>query len=74
MAPTAISSGLEKLQQTLDGSIEGRKAADLAKDTRDYHDKNSVITTDYGVKQWNTGTLRCQWLIILRSHLKFTLY
>lgn len=54
MAPTAISSGLEKLQETLDGSLEGRKLATIAKDTKDYHDPNNVITTDYGVKQWNT--------------------
>lgn len=54
MAPTAISSGLERLQETLDGTLEGRKLATIAKDTKNYHDPNNVITTDYGVKQWNT--------------------
>lgn len=55
MAAKAVNSGLEKLQETLDGSLEGRKVADLAKDTKDYHDPKNRITTDYGVKQWNTG-------------------
>lgn len=55
MTSTAISSGLEKLQETLDGSLEGLKLANLAKDTKDYHDKNNRIATDYGVKQANTG-------------------
>lgn len=54
MAPTAISSGLEKLQETLNGSLEGQKLANIAKDTKNYHDPKNVITTDYGVKQWNT--------------------
>lgn len=54
MASNPISTGLEKLQATLDGSLEGRKVADLARDTKDYHDPKNRITTDYGVKQWNT--------------------
>ncbi|KAK4895490.1 catalase 1 [Elasticomyces elasticus] len=54
MAPSAISTGLEKLQETLNGSPEGRKVADLARDTKDYHDPSARITTDYGVKQTNT--------------------
>lgn len=54
MASQAISTGLEKVQQTLDGSLEGQKLADLRRDMKDYHDPKNVITTDYGVKQWNT--------------------
>ena len=57
-ASKAISSGLEKLQQTLDGSPEGIKTRDLAKTTKNVHDENAVIATDYGVKQSNTGKLR----------------
>lgn len=60
MSPSAaqtVSSGLNKLQQTINGSVEGQKIADLAKDTRDYHDPANRITTDYGVKQNNTGEL-----------------
>lgn len=49
-----ISSGLEKLQQQFDGSLEGQKVADLARDTVDYHDPQNRITTDFGVKQNNT--------------------
>jgi catalase len=54
-AAQTISSGLEKLQQTLNGSAEGQKVVDLARDTRDYHDPSNRLTTDYGVKQNNTG-------------------
>ena len=55
MASQQISSGLEKLQSTLDGSVEGAKVADLKRDTKDYHDPKNRLTTDYGVKQENTG-------------------
>lgn len=55
MASYAISTGLEKLQETLDGSLEGQKLANLGKDMKDVTDPNSRITTDYGVKQSNTG-------------------
>lgn len=54
MAPSVFASGLEKLQEQLDGSAEGRKVAQLAKDTQDYHDPKNRLTTDYGVKQSNT--------------------
>lgn len=56
MASNLVSSGLEKLQERLDGSIEGSKLSDLRKDLKDYHDPQNRITTDYGVKQSNTGT------------------
>ena len=46
----SFSNGLEKL-----GLGAGdKKAADLQKDTVDYHAKGNVITTDFGVKQANT--------------------
>lgn len=54
MASSVISSGLEKVQQQLGGSLEGQKAAQLANNTKDYHDPKNRITTDYGVKQNNT--------------------
>lgn len=60
MASGHISSGLEKLQKTLDGTVEGVKLADLRRDTKDYHDPNNRLTTDYGVKQANTGKLPIQ--------------
>ena len=64
MAPSAISTGLEKLQETLDGSPEGRKVADMAKDTKNYHDPQNRITTDYGVKLTNTGAQVCHYTIV----------
>jgi len=56
MASSAISTGLEKVQETLNGSLEGKKVADMAKDTKNVHDPSARITTDYGVKQTNTGS------------------
>jgi catalase len=47
----SLSNGLEKLGL---GAAGDKKAADLQKDTVDYHAKGNVITTDYGVKQSNT--------------------
>jgi len=65
MAPSAVSSGLEKLQEKLDGSLEGQKLANLASDTKDYHDPKNRITTDYGVKQTNTD----DWLkVVTEDH------
>jgi hypothetical protein len=60
MAAKAVNSGLEKLQEILDGSLAGQTVADLVKntkDTKDYHDPKNRITTDYCVKQWNTDML-----------------
>lgn len=54
MAPGALSTGLEKLQDTLEGTTEGVKVAQLQKDMKDYHDPKARLTTDYGVKQQNT--------------------
>jgi catalase len=54
MASNHISTGLDKLQETLNGSLEGQKLANLRRDVRDYNDPKNRITTDYGVKQSNT--------------------
>jgi len=54
MAPSVISSGIEKLQESMNGSLEGRKLADLGKDMKNVHDPKNRITTDYGVTQSNT--------------------
>lgn len=54
MASSAISTGVEKLQETLNGSQEGVKLASMAKDMKNVHDPQNRITTDYGVKQTNT--------------------
>jgi catalase len=67
MASYAISTGLEKLQETLNGSLEGQKLANLRKDMKDVTDPNNRITTDYGVKQFNTGK-RSSLLRVLRPH------
>lgn len=56
MAQSMVSDGLAKIQQTLNGSAsDNPKIADLAVDTKDVHDKSARITTDYGVRQNNTG-------------------
>lgn len=55
MAAQSLSAGLEKLQQTVNGGAEGAKVQDLARDTKDVHDPNARLTTDYGVRQSNTG-------------------
>lgn len=64
-----ISSGLEKLQKTLDGTVEGVKVADLGRDTKDYHDPKNRLTTDYGVKQNNTGTVFSKLSVAFDTHI-----
>ncbi|KAI7458769.1 Catalase-1 [Hortaea werneckii] len=54
MAPSAISAGAEKLQKHLDGSLGGKKMADMAHNMKDVHDPKNRITTDFGVTQHNT--------------------
>ena len=49
---STINNGLEKLG--LNGVAADKKAADLQKDTVDYHAAGNVITTHFGVKQSNT--------------------
>ncbi|KAK5129282.1 catalase A [Meristemomyces frigidus] len=51
-----IRSGVEKLQESFDGSLEGKKIQQLAANTKDVHDPKNRITTDYGVTQSNTDT------------------
>jgi len=55
MAPSAISAVGEKLQETLNGATENPKVASMSKDYKNVHDPSARITTDYGVKQSNTG-------------------
>ncbi|KAK3672824.1 hypothetical protein LTR78_007410 [Recurvomyces mirabilis] len=47
MASSTISTGLEKVQETLNGSSEGKKGADVAEDMKNVHDVNARITTDH---------------------------
>jgi catalase len=54
MASTILSS----ISNTAKGAMSSersKKVQQLAADTKDVHDKNNRITTDYGVKQTNTG-------------------
>ncbi|KXS96488.1 hypothetical protein AC578_6304 [Pseudocercospora eumusae] len=55
MASQTLSTGLERLQQTVHGGPENAKLQDITRDTRDVHDPKFQLTTDYGVKQSNTG-------------------
>lgn len=57
MASHTLSSGLEMLQQTVNGGAQSAKVQDMARNTRDVHDPNAKLTTDYGVKHSNTGML-----------------
>jgi catalase len=52
MAQSILATGAEKLQQSLS---EGGKVGQLASVTKDVNEKAARITTDYGVKQTNTG-------------------
>ena len=49
-----ISSGLNQVQQSLNGSSSDAKADQLAAHTVDYHDPKVKMTTDYGVKVSDT--------------------
>ena len=51
----AIRSGVGKLQETLNGSIEDKKLQQMAQNMKDVHDPKNRITTDYGITQSNTG-------------------
>ena len=55
MAPSALANGLGKASTAVTDTVEGGKQADLARNTKQVDDPNNRITTDYGVKQWNTG-------------------
>ncbi|KAF2766187.1 CAT2 catalase [Teratosphaeria nubilosa] len=55
MATSAINNGLEKLQQATNvHGTESVKINDLAQETKNYHDPNNRITTDFGTVQSNT--------------------
>lgn len=54
MAANTISTGLEKLQETLNGSAEGKKVAQIAQSSVNYHDESNRLTTDAGVKVHDT--------------------
>ncbi|EMC98652.1 hypothetical protein BAUCODRAFT_30922 [Baudoinia panamericana UAMH 10762] len=64
MAQSVLRNGVEKLSEALDGSTQGQKLRDMAKDMKDYHDPNARLTTDYGVKQTNTD----DWLKIVNEN------
>lgn len=73
MAPSAVANGLAKAQEAINGSSEGGKIGDLQKDMKDVNDPKYRITTDYGVKQWNTGLLRSStYLAIFIDSLQMT--
>src|ERR1051326_5260133 len=52
MVQKTLANPLQAATDTMDGT--NAKIRDLQADTKDYHDKNNRITTDYGVKQTNT--------------------
>ena len=52
MASTILASASDKVK-TMTGE-RNQKVADLARDTKDVHDKSYKITSDFGVKQTNT--------------------
>lgn len=54
MAQELLTTGLNKVKETLSGGTESTKIAQLAADTSDVMDKNARIASDYGVLQNNT--------------------
>lgn len=59
MASEILASATEKVKDTMSGQ-SSKKTTDLQKSTKDVHDKNWRITSDYGVKQANTD----EWLTV----------
>ncbi|KAF2787870.1 catalase-domain-containing protein [Melanomma pulvis-pyrius CBS 109.77] len=59
MASEILASATEKVKDTMSGQ-SSKKTTDLQKNTKDVHDKNWRITSDYGVKQANTD----EWLTV----------
>lgn len=53
MASKVLSAGMEKAQEAFGGE-KGAKIRDLERDTKNVHDPNNRITSDWGVKQTNT--------------------
>lgn len=62
MASKVLSAGMEKAQVTLGGE-KGAKIRDLERDTKNVHDPNNRITSDWGVKQTNTD----DWLKVVNE-------
>lgn len=62
MASQILSSGIGKAQQAMAGE-KGAKVIQLSNVTKDVHDKNARITSDFGVKQSNTD----DWLRIVNE-------
>jgi hypothetical protein len=48
-------NGVHKIANGVNGQQEIKKHEDLARDMKDYNDPSYRITSDYGVKQTNTG-------------------
>lgn len=53
MASQILSSGIGKAQQAMAGE-KGAKVVQLSNVTKDVHNENARITSDFGVKQFNT--------------------
>lgn len=62
-AKQTFSSGLDKIQQTVDGGAS-KKLADIDGESKNVFDSQNRITTDYGVRQHTTGKLcGVQWRV-----------
>jgi catalase len=61
---SAITNKLGKVQGALQDHEQGTKAAQLAAVTKDVHDPDSRITSDFGVKQSNTD----DWLKVVSEN------
>ena len=62
MASQILSSGIGKAQQAMAGE-KGAKVVQLSNVTKNVHDKNVRIMSDFGVKQSNTD----DWLKIVNE-------
>ena len=63
MASQILSSGIGKAQQAMAGE-KGAKVVQLSNVTKNVHDKNVRIMSDFGVKQSNTD----DWLKIVNEN------
>lgn len=59
----SVQNGVDTLAGAV-GTQGSKKQQDMARDTKDYMDKNNRLTTDYGVKQSNTD----QWLRVVNEN------
>lgn len=53
-AKQTLSSGLDKIQQAVDGGAS-TKTADIDGESKNVFDSQNRISTDYGVRQHTTG-------------------